>query len=105
MADEPTLHRMTELLRNAARPRRIVLFGSGARGKASPDSDLDVLVVEERVPDPAAEMVRLIRVLSPLRLPVDLLVVSEDRFRYWCDTPGNVYFEAHTQGRVLYEAA
>lgn len=50
-------------------------------------------------------MVRLNRVLSPLRIPVDLLVVSEDVFQYWCDTPGNVYFEAATEGKVLYEAA
>jgi len=105
MPDDTTLQRITELLKDAARPRRIVLFGSGARGEARSDSDLDVLVVEEGVTDPAAEMVRLIRVLSPLRLPVDLLVVSEDQFRHWCDTPGNVYFEAHTQGRILYEAA
>jgi predicted nucleotidyltransferase len=28
-------------------PRRIVLFGSRARGDARPDSDLDLLVIEE----------------------------------------------------------
>jgi hypothetical protein len=25
--------------------------------------------------------------------------------RYWCETPGNVYFQALKEGRVLYEAA
>ncbi len=105
MADQATIRRMTELLKEAARPRKIVLFGSHARGEADADSDLDVLVVEKDVPDRGAEMVRLNRVLSPLRLPVDLLVVSEDVFQYWCDTPGNLYFEAVTEGKVLYEAA
>ena len=57
------------------------------------------------VPDRVAEMVRLNRVLSPLRMPVDLLVVSEERFYYWSDTPGNIYFTARTEGRVLYEQA
>ena len=32
-------------------------------------------------------------------------VVSLEKFNYWCDTPGNVYFEAATEGEVLYEAA
>jgi predicted nucleotidyltransferase len=96
---------MTELLREAARPKRIVLFGSQTRGEARPDSDLDVLVVEEHVSDRAAEIVRLSRVLSPLRIPVEILIVSEEQFQYWCDTPGNVYFDARTRGKVLYEAA
>jgi len=61
-------------------------------------------VVEEKVSDRMAEMVRLNRLLRPLKIAVDLLVVSEDKFQYWRDTPGNVYYEAATEGQVLYEA-
>jgi hypothetical protein len=50
-------------------------------------------------------MVRLNRLLRSLDIPVDLLVVSAEKFNYWRDTPGNVYFEAATEGKVLYEAA
>ena len=103
--NEGVLSKMTELLREAARPAMIILFGSHARGDAREDSDVDVLVVEEEVADRQTEMVRLLRVLSPLRMPVDLLVVSKDRFSYWCDVPGNIYFHAAEEGRVLYEAA
>jgi len=60
-------------------------------------------VVEEKVSDRMAEMVRLNRLLRPLKIAVDLLVVSEDKFQYWRDTPGNVYYEAATEGQVLYE--
>ena len=98
------LAQVVELLREAAQPKRIFLFGSHARGDANEDSDVDILVVEKDVPDRVAEMVRLCRVLSPTRVAVDLLVVSEKMFELWCDTPGNVYFEAGTMGRVLYEA-
>ena len=48
---------------------------------------------------------RLNRLLRSLDIAVDLLVVSTEKFQYWRETPGNVYFEAATEGRVLYEAA
>jgi len=99
------MKRLTELLIEAAKPKRIIMFGSQARGEASEDSDLDVMVVEEGVSDRIGEMVRLNRLLRSLDIPVDLLVVSAAKFKYWCDTPGNVYFEAATEGEVLYEAA
>ena len=35
----------------------------------------------------------------------DVLVVNEKTYRYWSDTPGNVYATARTEGRVLYEQA
>jgi len=103
-ASSGILARVTELLVEAAHPKRIILFGSEARGEASEDSDLDLLVIERSVPDRMAEMVRLNRLLRPLKIAVDLLVVSEDKFQYWRDTPGNVYYEAATEGQVLYEA-
>jgi predicted nucleotidyltransferase len=46
-----TIKRLTELLVEAAKPKRIIMFGSQARGEASEDSDLDVMVVEEGVSD------------------------------------------------------
>ena len=103
--DTESIKRLTELLIEAAKPNRIIMFGSQARGEASEDSDFDVMVVEDGVSDRVGEMVRLNRLLRSLDIPVDLLVVSAEKFNYWCDTPGNVYFEAATEGEVLYEAA
>ena len=102
---EERLAKLTTVLVEAARPKRIILFGSQARGDAAEDSDFDLLVVEERPANRFAEMVRLNRVLRSFDVPVDLLVVSEEKFQYWRDTPGNVYYEAAAAGKVLYEAA
>ena len=103
--DTDAIKRLTVLLIEAAKPERIIMFGSQARGDAGEVSDLDVMVVENGVPDRAAEMVRLNRLLRSFEIPVDLLVVSAEKFNYWRDTPGNVYFEAATEGEILYEAA
>lgn len=108
MSDTPgdgVLAEVVRLLRQAAQPTRIIVFGSRARGDARPDSDIDLLVVEQEVRDRVAEMVRLGRILSPLRLPIDVLVVSEAMYRTWVDTPGNIYFTVAREGRVLYEQA
>ncbi len=105
MIDQITIARATELLRQAAATEKIILFGSYARNQADAGSDLDLLVVEPHVLDAAAEMVRLMRVLSPLRIPADVLVVSRQDFADWSDTPGHILFDAATEGVVLYEAA
>jgi predicted nucleotidyltransferase len=105
MIDQALIAKATRLLLDAAHPSKIILFGSHGRGDASAESDVDLLVVEADVQDRVAEMTRLNRVLSPLRMSIDLLVVSQEMFEYWASTPGNVYFQAIQEGRVLYEAA
>ena len=91
-----------ERLAREARPERIVLFGSHARGEARNDSDLDLLIIETEVPDRAAEMVRLRRLLRPLRIPVDILVFSRADVERWGDQPGSALFWALREGKVVY---
>ncbi|HAK60187.1 MAG TPA: DNA polymerase subunit beta [Nitrospiraceae bacterium] len=105
MNERAKINKAIALLREAANPIKIILFGSHARGEAEGRSDVDLLVVEAEVNDRVQEMVRLNRVLSPLRIAIDLLVVSKETFEYWASTPGNVYFQAVNEGQVLYEAA
>jgi predicted nucleotidyltransferase len=95
---------MAALIVSAAHPKRIILFGSQARGDASPESDVDLMVIEDEPADRYQEMIRLRRLLRGFHVPIDLLVVSEDKYQYWRDTPGNVYHEAATEGVTLYEA-
>ena len=105
MISKQKMQKAVDLLLQASHPRKIILFGSYARGNERPDSDLDLLVIEKKTKDRAAEMVRLRRVLSPLRIPVDVIVISEAVFEEWLDTPGNLMYEINSEGKVLYEAA
>jgi predicted nucleotidyltransferase len=50
---------MSAVIAAAARPLRIILFGSRAAGTATADSDFDLMVVEDQPFDRYAEMVRL----------------------------------------------
>ena len=86
----------------ASQPEQILLFGSHARGEAHDDSDLDLLVIETEVTDRAAEMVRLRRLLRPLRIPVDLLVYSRSDIDRWGHQPGSALFWALREGKMMY---
>jgi uncharacterized protein len=102
MISEETIQRAVELLRGAASPSRIILFGSYARGDARENSDLDFLVIQPVVTARRREMVRLSDVLRPLRVPADVLVASERVFEEWRNVPGTVLYEANKEGKVVY---
>jgi uncharacterized protein len=102
---EATIRRAVDLLRAAAPGARVILFGSYARGDANARSDLDFLVIEPTVTARRQETARLLDVLRPLRIPVDVIVASSETYERWRGTPGTVLYEAAREGRAFDAAA
>ena len=44
-------------------------------------------------------------VLRPIRIPVDVLVISVEKVREWRHLPGTVLYEALHEGKVVYESS
>ena len=97
---------MPEIIRrilSVSSPKKIILFGSYARGDFHPDSDLDILVIMEGVTSPRAESIRLHRALRGLMIPIDIIVATPDQLEKYRHTIGLIYREALNEGKVLYE--
>lgn len=104
---ETLLQQMVQVIVDEVNPEQVILFGSHARGDASADSDVDLVIVQT---DPFSEdrnrnseAVRLWRALAHFAVPKDILVYSRDEVEYWRDSINNVLARALREGRVLYE--
>ena len=85
------------------KPERIVLFGSYARGKPTPDSDVDLLVVMGHRGRPADQSVEIRLRLRP-PFPLDLLVRSPKTVQKRLALGDSFLKEILEKGQVLYEA-
>jgi predicted nucleotidyltransferase len=82
-------------------PQRVILFGSYARGTATEDSDVDLLVVFYTKVDRRERQVEIRRLLRDAPFPKGVLVASTE------DLPnaarGTALSEAAHEGLVVYE--
>lgn len=86
-------------------PRKIILFGSYISKNININSDLDVLVVTgDNIGNPRKESVRIRRALKNIYMPMDILVVPESQLDILANTPGLIYREVLSKGKVVYES-
>ena len=104
MSDDLIVRAARALADAADGPARVILFGSRARGTSVHDSDVDLLVVKREVHDRFDESVRLGRLAADLRVPADVVVVSEAQIEEWGGVSGTMLHDALAEGRLLAEA-
>jgi predicted nucleotidyltransferase len=88
----------------AVHPRRVVLFGSAARGEMTPDSDVDLLVVMPEGTHRRKTMEYLHTQFSGLPLPVEVVVATPGDLERYGQSVGLIYRSALEEGRELYAA-
>jgi predicted nucleotidyltransferase len=88
-----------------ARPSRVIVFGSWARGEAQWDSDLDLAVLMPDSAEPRISEIRraLRRRLDTLPLSVDLVMTTEEFASRFRNEVNSIYYRILRDGQVAYE--
>ena len=104
--DQEALDQMIHAIVQEVDPEAVILFGSHARGDARPDSDVDLMVIEQAPFSPErsrrAQYSRLSAALREFPFAKDILLYSRDEFDYWKDSPNHVVSRAQREGKILH---
>jgi len=104
---EPKKELLDEVVKRiveVAQPLRIILFGSAAKGRMGPDSDLDIIVVVRDGVHRRRTAQAIYRSLSGLGVPKDIVVVTEGDIEAYANNPSLVIYQALREGKELYRA-
>jgi predicted nucleotidyltransferase len=103
----PSPAALRELVRcivEVAKPERIILFGSAARGQMGPDSDLDVLVIKSAIEHRRRLAQDIYMNLPELGVGVDVIVLTPEDIEAQRASVGSIVGPALEEGRVIYGA-
>jgi len=103
--DDALIAEIVRRVLSVAKPQKIILFGSAATANMTPDSDIDLLIVEREPFDHRQEYARISRALGGIGHPFDILFISADWFESSKNVIGGIAYPANKYGRVIYEAA
>jgi predicted nucleotidyltransferase len=84
-------------------PQRVILFGSHARGDATPDSDVDLLVVMPTKKEPIEQAVE-VRQRVRRSFPLDLVVKTPEDVARRLSLRDCFLTAILTEGKTLYES-
>jgi predicted nucleotidyltransferase len=96
------IKKMVELIVERFHPEKVILFGSHARGEASPDSDVDLLVVMPVRGSRREKAVQIGVALQDIRVAKDIIVTTPENFEWRKGVPGTIERPADREGLVLY---
>ena len=97
------LQEIVRRILQAGSPQKIILFGSRARGDARPDSDIDLLIIEESSLPRYRRAPPYLRALVGLFPAKDVVVWTPAEAAAWRDVPHAFITSALREGRTLYE--
>jgi predicted nucleotidyltransferase len=102
-AEFSEIRQMAEEIAKAFNPDKIILFGSYAKGSATAESDVDLLVIMESSDPPPHRSVEMYRLLNGYMTPVEIMVRTPSEIERYRDVSFSVIFAALHEGITLYE--
>ena len=96
---QEAVHRILQ----AGSPLKIVLIGSRAGGEARPESDLDILIIEESTLPRYKRSPPYFRALGGIFPAYDVVVWTPQEVASWANVPNFFVTTAMREGKILYE--
>jgi uncharacterized protein len=105
LISQQTIDGIVATITSAFKPSKILLFGSYANGQATPDSDLDLLIVmdTDRPRNKRSTPIRLL--FRPMPCSMDVLVFTPQEVAYWNGTVNHIITAAFQTGKVVYDGS
>ncbi len=100
---EPPVQDIVRRIVEAFAPRRVVLFGSRARGTARPDSDVDLMIEMETPLSPADRALSILRLFGLRSWAMDVIVFTPYEIAAQRHSPTSLVRAIESEGKVLYE--
>lgn len=102
--DEELIQEIVKRIVDAVNPLKIILFGSWAYGNPRKGSDLDILVIVDKLQSTKrAERIKIRRLLQDMLISQDIIVVTTKDVEEWKNVPQAFITSIIRKGRVLYE--
>lgn len=97
------LKEVTERIVDALTPEQVILFGSYAHGKPTPDSDVDLLIVMETEERPSKRRRAVSRLFRERPFPMDIVVRTPAEMKQSMERVDPFIHDVLERGKVLYE--
>lgn len=104
MTPDEAINIMVERITRHFRPERIILFGSQAHGKATLDSDIDLLVVFNDCANRKAATISILKSLADLPVSKDIIVTTSKELETRGMLESTILYPALHEGKVIYAA-
>ena len=105
MVTESSLKQTVLHIANFIDAQKIILFGSYARGQATPNSDIDLLIIaDSQLPRFKRSRV-LYKNLSPYPFSMDLIVYTPQEIEKGKKSPLSFVSTVLKEGKIVYERA
>lgn len=102
--DEGKLREIIRRIVEVAKPEKIIMFGSAAKGRMGPNSDVDLLIIKKGKFHRGRLTERIYRNMHGVGQAVDVIVATPEDVERYKDSFALVIYPALREGKVVYAA-
>ncbi|MCP8316880.1 MAG: nucleotidyltransferase domain-containing protein [archaeon] len=97
------IERYAKRILRKLKPRSIILYGSMAKGTYGVGSDIDLLIISDKLPHNFLNRLKLLNEINPTTAPIEALGYTTKEFEEMLRKKNPTAFDAIEEGIILYD--